>query len=139
MTDAEELDAVAELRVALNRFGAATEDVTRAHGLTQRQYDLLAVLHHSRAGEAGATPTSVASDLSLSRSASTELLTRAVKAGLIERRSDENDLRVKHVTPTPEGTRRFLGAVADLRAERTRLLDLLRLAAGLMAALSTIA
>jgi DNA-binding MarR family transcriptional regulator len=138
MMSAKELDAVADLRIALNRFVAVTEAVARAHELTPRQYDLLAVLHRGRNKGDEATPTSVATELSLSRSASTELLSRAVKAGLIERRADQADLRVKHVTPTPEGTRRFLGAAADLRIERKRLLDLLRIAAGLMAAMGAL-
>jgi len=128
----EELRTVADLRTALRRFAIASDAVTRAHGLTPRQYDLLAVLH---AGE-GATPSALATSLSLSRSATTELLTRAVEAGLVARSLDERDGRIKNVTPTEEGTRRYLAAVGQLRTDRARLLELLTTAAGLAALLA---
>jgi DNA-binding MarR family transcriptional regulator len=131
----EELESVAALRMALRRFLNATDAVTAAHGLTPRQYDLLAVLH-SPSEEAGLTSTTIADRLGLSRSATTELVTRASTAGLIVRSGDEDDARMKHVAPTPEGTRRFHAAVVELRTERYRLLALLRVAAGLAAALT---
>ncbi len=130
-----ELEAVAELRVALRRFVVATDRATAVQGLTPRQYDLLAVLH-SPAGSS-LSPGAIATRLSLSKSAATELLTRAVEAGLVSREVDPSDARTKRVTPTPEGTGRFLAAVVHLRGERARLLRLLRRAAGLAAALST--
>jgi DNA-binding MarR family transcriptional regulator len=128
------LQSVAELRVALRRFLAATDAVTATHGLTPRQYDLLALLHAP--GDAPLTPTEIAERLCLSRSATTELITRASTAGLIVRTDDRLDARVRHIAATDEGTRRFYEAVTDLRAERFRLLGLLRVAAGLAAALS---
>jgi DNA-binding MarR family transcriptional regulator len=131
----EELESVAALRVALRRFLAATDTVTAAHGLTPRQYDLLALLH-ARSDDA-LTSTAIADRLCLSRSATTELVTRAAGAGLIVRSGDEADARMKHIAPTREGTRRFYAAVTDLRAERYRLLKLLRVAAGLAATLTT--
>jgi DNA-binding MarR family transcriptional regulator len=131
-----ELETVAALRLALRRFTAVTDEVTAAHDLTPRQYDLLALLH--RPTPAGAvTPTAVAQELCLSRSAATELLTRASAAGLITRVPDAANARTKRVAPTPEGTSRFYAAVEDLRRERARLFELLTLAAGLAAALSS--
>jgi len=132
----QELETVAALRVAMRRFVAATDDVTRAHGLTPRQYDLLALLHRPVA-DVELTATVVADELCLSRSATTELLTRASKAGLVTRHGDEDDMRVKHLVATPEGTKRFEAAVADLRSERNRILSLLQAAAALAGALST--
>jgi DNA-binding MarR family transcriptional regulator len=129
----DELRTVADLRTALRRFAIASDAVTRAHGLTPRQYDLLAVLHAP--GER-ATPSALATSLSLSRSATTELLTRAVEAGLVSRSLDERDGRIKNVTPTEEGTRRYLAAVAQLRSDRARLLELLTTAAGLASLLA---
>ena len=79
------------------------------------------------------TASSIAEELCLSRSATTELLTRAVKAGLVVRDADSEDMRIKHLSPTREGTRRFYAAVKDLRAERQRILTLLRAAAALAA------
>src|SRR5581483_6679432 len=90
----DELETVAALRVAMRRLLAATDEVTRAHGLTPRQYDLLALLHlHGRGHDL--TASAIADELSLSRSATTELLTRASQAGLLERRSGHDDMRVK--------------------------------------------
>jgi DNA-binding MarR family transcriptional regulator len=129
----DELKTVADLRTALRRFALASDAVTRAHGLTPRQYDLLAILHAP--GESP-TPSTLATALSLSRSATTELLTRAVEAGLVARSLDARDGRIKHVAPTEEGTRRYLAAFGQLRSERTRLLELLTTAAGLAALLA---
>lgn len=128
-----ELRTVADLRTALRRFAVASDAVTRAHGLTPRQYDLLAVLH---ARDDPPTPSALAASLSLSRSATTELLTRAAEAGLVARSLDERDGRIKHVAPTAEGTRRYLAAVGQLRTDRARLLELLTTAAGLAALLA---
>jgi DNA-binding MarR family transcriptional regulator len=125
----DELESVAEFRVALRRFLAASENETAASGLTARQYDLLAVLHHP--ARPRVTPGSVADELALSKSAATELLSRAVKAGLVHREIDPANARTKLVTATPEGTRRFFGAVIALRSERARLFAPLRVAAGM--------
>jgi DNA-binding MarR family transcriptional regulator len=121
----EELETVAALRVAIRRFLAASDDVTRAHGLTPRQYDLLALLHRP-SPHGDLTASAIADELCLSRSATTELLTRAAEAGLVTRRSDEDDMRVKHLAPTRDGTKRFFVAVTELRGERNRILGLLR-------------
>ena len=120
---AEELTAIAELRSALRRFHAATDAITQRHGLTARRYDLLAVLHGvpDRARTAGG----VARLLQLSPNATTELVDRAVAAGLVERSDDGDDARVKRLAPTADGTRRFYAAVGELRPERERLLAIL--------------
>jgi DNA-binding MarR family transcriptional regulator len=122
--------------MALRRFMAASDEVAAAHELTSRQYDLLALLHRPDAAPVR-TPTLIAQELCLSRSAATELLTRAAAAGLVTREPDPANARTKRIAPTAEGTRRFYGAVDELRGERARLLELLSLAAGLAATLST--
>jgi DNA-binding MarR family transcriptional regulator len=134
---AEELETVAELRVSIRRFLAVSAEVTRAHGLTPAYYDLLALLHRPN-GRSDLTASAIADQLSLSRSATTELLTRAANAGLITRVGDHSDMRIKHLVPTREGTARFRATVKDLRNERHRLLALLQTAAGLAATLSTV-
>lgn len=135
--NASELETVAALRVAMRRFLAATDEVTRAHGLTPRQYDLLALLHRPL-GNGELTASAIAEELWLSRSATTELLTRAAKAGLIDRRGDSEDMRIKLLAATPEGSRRFLAAVTELRSERNKIFTLLQAAAALaVAAFST--
>ena len=123
-----ELETVAQLRLALRRFQAATDEVTRAHGLTSRQYDLLAVLHAP--SRRGALASEIADDLGISRNAMTELVSRAAKAGLVRRSIDQADGRRKPLLPTRTGTRRYRAAVDDLRPDRDQLLGLLRRAAG---------
>ena len=115
------------LRLALRRFQAATDVVTRHHGLTPRQYDLLAVLHGSDATRH--TPSLIAVDLRLGRNTLTELVTRAAEAGLVHRTPHGTDARAKRIVPTSEGTRRYFAAVTELRPERARLLELLQEAA----------
>jgi DNA-binding MarR family transcriptional regulator len=132
----DELESVAALRVAMRRFLAATDDVTGVHDLTPRQYDLLAILHRPNSATKP-TASFIADELCLSRSATTELLTRASKAGLIVRDTDSNDMRIKQLSPTREGSRRFYAAVNDLRAERNKILTLLRAAAAIAALLTT--
>ena len=132
----EEIESVAALRIAIRRFLAASDEVTDAQGLTPRQYDLLALLHRPSASRQ--TATDIATQLCLSRSATTELLTRASTAGLITRTGDSDDMRVKHLKATHEGSKRFICAAKDLRAERDQLLRLLRNAAALAATLATV-
>lgn len=132
-----ELETVAALRVAMRRFMAASDEVTAAHDLTSRQYDLLALLHRPEPRDAR-TQTEIGKELGLSPSATTELLTRAAAAGLVTRAANTANGRIKHVQPTAEGTKRFYAAVGELRSERARLFELLRVAAGLAATLSTI-
>ena len=133
---AEELENVADLRVAIRRFLAVSAEISSAHGLTPAYYDLLALLHRPSGG-ADLTASALAKELALSRSATTELLTRAANAGLITRVADPTDMRIKHLVPTAEGTARFHAAVDDLRSERHRLFALLQTAAALAATLST--
>lgn len=132
---AQELETVAQLRIALRRFLFATDQVTERHGLTSRQYDLLSLLHDPEQDHL--TASAIAEQLSLSPSATTELVTRASKAGLLERKLDPNDTRIKYVLATKEGRKRFFAAVHDLRSERTKILGLLRAAAALATLLST--
>jgi DNA-binding MarR family transcriptional regulator len=133
---AEELESVADLRIAIRRFLAASDKVTHAQGLTPRQYDLLALLH--RPSTRTQTATDIATQLCLSRSATTELVTRASTAGLITRTGDSDDMRIKHLKATSEGSKRFIRAAKDLRAEREQLLRLLRTAAALAATLASV-
>ena len=131
----QELETVAQLRIALRRFLFATDQVTERHGLTSRQYDLLSLLNDP--GQDHLTASAIAEQLSLSPSATTELVTRASKAGLLERQLDPKDTRIKYVLPTKEGRKRFFAAVHDLRSERAKILGLLRAAAALATLLST--
>jgi DNA-binding MarR family transcriptional regulator len=55
----------------------------------------------------------------------TELVTRAEGAGLVARTADPQDRRSKRITPTEEGSRRFLATLTELAPERQRLLAIL--------------
>lgn len=120
----EDLETVAELRLALRRFQSATDAVTSARGLTPRQYDLLAILHAP--SRVGAVASSLADEIGISRNAMTELLSRAQEAGLVVRDADRSDTRRKPIAPTRDGTRRYYATVIDLQPERDRLVALLR-------------
>jgi DNA-binding MarR family transcriptional regulator len=122
-----DLERVAELRIAVRRFQTATDRITSRHGLTPRQYDLLAILHAP--SRAGVVASAIADELSLSRNAMTELVSRAVEAGLIHRKEDEHDARRKPLAPTARGSRHYRAAAGELRLARDQLLDALRRAA----------
>ena len=130
----EELTAIAELRTALRRFHRATDAIALRHGLTARRYDLLALLHS--APERTRTLGALARLLELSPNATTELVDRAVTAGLVTRTGGGQDARVKQIAPTPHGTSCFYGAVHELRPERRRLLSILEEVAAYSARLS---
>jgi DNA-binding MarR family transcriptional regulator len=119
----EELTAIAELRAALRRFHRETDAVALRHGLTARRYDLLAMLHS--VPNHTLTLGSLARMLELGPNTTTELVDRAVTAGLVTRKGDADDARVKHIAPTPQGTNCYYAAVNDLRPERRRLLSIL--------------
>lgn len=119
----EELTAIADLRAALRRFHRATDAIALRHGLTARRYDLLAMLHS--APKQTRTLRALAQLLELSPNATTELVDRAVTAGLVTRTGDGEDARVKQIAPTPYGTSCFYAAVDDLRPERRQLVSIL--------------
>lgn len=124
---ADDLEGIAELRIAFRRFQAATDRIAFGHGLTPRQYDLLALLHAPT--RAGAGASAIADELSISRNAMTELVSRAVQAGLIYRQKDGTDARRKPLAPTTDGSRRYQAAARELGLARHLLLDALQLAA----------
>ena len=130
----QELTARAELRAALRRFHRATDAIALRHGLTARRYDLLAMLHG--APKKTCTLSALARRLQLSPNTTTELVDRAVTAGLVTRKGDGEDARVKHIAPTPYGTDCYYAAVDDLRPERRRLLSILKEIAAYSARLS---
>jgi DNA-binding MarR family transcriptional regulator len=67
----------------------------------------------------------LAERLSLAPNSVTELVDRAERAGLVERRPDEGDARATRVLVTAEGDARIGAAVAALDEQRRHLLDLL--------------
>ena len=67
----------------------------------------------------------VADALHLSPNTASELISRAEHEGLVKRSTSTRDTRLKPLSLTPEGRRRFLATFNDLRPERARLLAIL--------------
>ncbi len=122
MTDAQ-YAAAAAIRRALRQFSRETERVTRKHGLTADQFQLLLLLRVSPPRER--TVGHLCEALARRQSAVTQLARRAEDIGLIERRLSKEDARVRYLDLTPEGERRLANVVSELGPERTRLLAFL--------------
>jgi MarR family transcriptional regulator for hemolysin len=67
-----------------------------AHGITRAQWTTLMYVHHMP----GATQTALADSMQMGRAAMGKMLDRMESKGLINRRADENDQRVRRVYPT---------------------------------------
>jgi DNA-binding MarR family transcriptional regulator len=108
-------------RTELRRFLHWSEEQARASGLTPAQHQLmLAVKGHP--DPAGPTIGDVAGYLALRHHSAVELVGRAEKAGLVERRRDSADHRVMRLRLTVDGGQRIQ------RLSRLHLEELRRLA-----------
>ena len=123
--DADDYLDSSELRSALRRFERRSEQISRRHNLTPRQYLLLLMLKSSELQESPATITELVERLALTQSTVTELVQRAEDAGLVARRPSQSDGRVFHLSLTPLGTERLDAAFKELGPERELLLRLL--------------
>jgi DNA-binding MarR family transcriptional regulator len=117
----EEIISTAELRVALRRFFRATEIAARRSDLTPRQYLLLLLVKGAPDGSECANIGNLAERMQLAQSTVTELVARAVTAGLVTATHSEDDGRVTQVRLTPEGSRRMLDCFGRLGGERATL------------------
>lgn len=117
-----ELSRAAAFRTQLRRFLSVTDAAAAQAGLTSQRYDLLLMLRS--AGELRVTD--LCELLQLKQSTVTELVTRSVEAGLIERRVSSKDKRVSLLQLTPEGERRLLLAFTALRDDRDALAAVFR-------------
>jgi DNA-binding MarR family transcriptional regulator len=106
-----ELQMVRDLNDSI-RFGFLVHDVSRLRrvvidralkplGITRSQWWVLAFLSRRD----GMTQTALASDLDLTKVAIGGLLQRMEAAGIVVRRSDESDARIRRVFLTREGAR----------------------------------
>jgi len=118
--------SAAEFRTLLRRFLRRSEEVSRRHGLTPRQYLLLLMIKASEDTAEPATISQLVDRLSLTQSTVTELVQRAEEAGLVTRRASPDDGRVAHLSLTQLGTKRFERAFHELGPERTRLVQAIR-------------
>ena len=113
--------SAAEFRSLLRRFLRRSEEVSRRHGLTPRQYLLLLMIKASEEAPEPATISQLVERLALTQSTVTELVQRAEEAGLVARRASPDDGRVAHLSLTPVGATRLQGAFEELGPERARL------------------
>jgi len=114
---------VAELRAALRRFLHRSERIARESGLTPQRHLLLLLIKGARDGSETSTATELAERLQLAQSTVTELVGRAVAAGLIERRRSAADHRVVELRLAPEGERRLALSLRSHGEERAWLID----------------
>jgi DNA-binding MarR family transcriptional regulator len=114
-----EVVAVAEFRAALRQFLRTTERVARRSGLTPQRYLLLLMIKGAPDGSEQSTVTELSERLQLAQSTVTELVSRAVDTGLIDREQSLSDARVAHLRLTEEGERRLTRAFTTLAAERS--------------------
>jgi DNA-binding MarR family transcriptional regulator len=120
-----EATEVAELRAALRRFLHRSERIARASGLTPQRHLLLLSIKGAPDGSETSTVTELSERLQLAQSTVTELVDRAVAAGLIERRRSTGDQRVVELRLAPEGERRLARSFRAHGEERARLIQTL--------------
>jgi DNA-binding MarR family transcriptional regulator len=114
-----------KFRTDLRRFLHWSEEQARAEGLTPAQHQLLLAVRGSTQ-ERGPTVGDVADALLLRHHSVTELVDRAVAAGLVRRERDPDDQRVVHLRITRRGADKLA------RLSRQHLDELQQLRAGIL-------
>lgn len=117
---------VAALREGLRAFLRDSELIAQASGLTPRRYLLLLMIKGAPDGSERATVTQLAQRLRLAQTTVTDLVSRAEKAGLVERERSDTDARVAHLRLTAEGERRLARSFRAVASERDQLRAMLR-------------
>lgn len=101
LTDAE-FEQLLALRTGLRRFLRWSEDQARVAGITPAQHQLLLAVRGYREA-AGPTIGEIAACLLLRPHSASELIDRAVSAGLITRSADPDNASIVRVALTPRG------------------------------------
>jgi DNA-binding MarR family transcriptional regulator len=109
----------AEFRTALRHFLRVSEKAARAAGITPAQHLLL--LQIAGGPDGTATVSGLVDRLALTQSAVTELVQRAVLAGLVQRTTSADDGRVVHLSLTAAGEEKLARVHDALGRERTAL------------------
>lgn len=109
---------VAELRGAIRHFLRENERIARRHGLTPQRYLLLLMIKGVPDGSECTTVTELTTRMQLGQSSVTELVNRAVLAGLVRRTPSAEDRRVAQLRLTAQGERRLASSFSDLQSER---------------------
>lgn len=96
------LNELAEFRFQLRSFLSFSEVASEACGIATQQYQLMQVIGSLPPG-AQASISYIADRMILRHNSTVELVDRAEKAGLVQRRNDEKDLRRSLVQLTAHG------------------------------------
>jgi len=96
------LAELAEFRYQLRTFLSFSESASEACGIAAQQYQLMQVIGAAR-GDRQVSISYLAERMILRHNSTVELVDRAERAGLVERRNDEQDLRRSLVYLTPLG------------------------------------
>lgn len=94
--------AMADFRYELRRFLRYSEELTRRHGITPLQYQLLLQIK-GFPGSESATIGELAERMQAKHHGIVALVTRCADAGLVARRVDDQDRRNVFVELTPKG------------------------------------
>lgn len=121
----DEVLRVARFRTELRRFLGRTDAASRQAGLTPRRYDLLLMIESAGGAGSDVRLTDLCDLLQLKQPAVTELVDRAVAAGLVERRRSSDDRRTRLLRLTPDGRTRLRQVVEALEGDRAMLSEAL--------------
>jgi DNA-binding MarR family transcriptional regulator len=108
-------EALANFRYELRRYLRYSEEVTRRHGMTPLQYQLMLQIK-GFPGRDYATVSELAERLQAKHHGVVALITRCESAGLVERRANESDRRQVQVHLTALGEKE-LERLAELHRE----------------------
>lgn len=97
-------EALAGFRYRLRRYLRYSEQITRKHGMTPLQYQLMLQIK-GYPGREWATVSELAERLQAAHHGVVSLITRCEKARLVERRTSEADRRIVQVRLTAKGER----------------------------------
>jgi DNA-binding MarR family transcriptional regulator len=122
----DEIIRVAELRSGLRQFLSQSERVAASQGITSQWYTLLLMIKGAPDGSQRSTVTELRSRLHLAQHTVTELVKRAVQAGLILRTSSRTDRRVVFLSLSKKGERVFDQSFEALRNDRRLLTELVQ-------------
>jgi DNA-binding MarR family transcriptional regulator len=117
----DQVTDAATLRTALRRFDADTARVVRRCRLTPQRYVLLLMIKGAPGGGQSATVSGISKRLRMPHNTISELVSRAVRAGLVEREPAPEDRRSARLSLTAEGDARLRCAVSQLEGDRDAL------------------
>ncbi|MDE1162595.1 MAG: MarR family transcriptional regulator [Acidobacteriaceae bacterium] len=113
------LQDLAAFRFQLRKFLSFSEVATERTGIQAQQYQLMQVIA-SLPSDQQSSITYLAERMVLRHNSTVELVDRAERAGLVERRNDAKDLRRSLVVLTPKGDEILRALIAEHMQEVKR-------------------